>query len=970
MPPEPFSYFDHNQTSRTNGQTVISSCTCPLAYAVEGASYLPTVWISADVLIDLLTCHTWKAAPIAQFAQQIDRSDTLEDSTSLFPESPSFPYTSSRSASRSRRSHHDQGDIKHAAATYRAEIARDWQTQRLDPHIRAHIWAMAQLLPGTAIEIVPQLTSPQLSHQECAAIAEMMHHPIVSCHQETLIAGVFTTWGELFRRRVVEVWSRAGLSYETLAISLELRALPSIQLSGVAEQQGDRLYVAATWGHAAILDTGLIKPDVFQLDLASASPDRRTLGQKFCAYWLSPSQAATPSLKLTPQELSLDHQNQWTLQGDQLQALMRLAHSIRHWHHPALTDGIRIHWSLGELLPRSPQPNHPTDPIIQESDHTGNDTGDYMGEHTGDPGATHDTDELTDELDDRRSVLEEIPVPATGKIALSAIAREDNAQDQEFSESGEFGESGESSESVASPSHLFVHDISPLNSTHTSFWFTEALSQRSPPSPICTAIWHGSGASIGRVTAPAFVFKCSTPNTSNTPVTPPPTRSHPRPGEIWVCHKIPATRLHDLRYAAGVVVEAGSSTSHEVLLARDLGLPIVVGVVGIVDTLNTGDCLEIDANVGDVICYSGSFAAVPRSPQASPPTPRLSTSPLSLETTKPQENTDLSLQFLERSEVQSETRSESPHTIPEPASKLAAWIAVNESQRQTLTQTDGVRYQTDLRVNLSYLDRRLQLDRAWGGIGILRSEMLAFSDGIPLSLNPTPKEQASLHRWLQQQLTLATELCGQRSVFYRVFDRLSPEAALRERGMHLYLEYPLLLDLQLNVLAELHQNGHTQLRLLLPFVRSCAEVEFCWQRLERLGFDRANSPISVWIMAEVPSVLVLLEDYCQMGIAGIVIGTNDLTALLLGLDQENGRNLASLKAAKPALHAAICTLASTTARHGLACQLCYDEIVHDPEALKDFLRAGVTALSVSLDHLPQAEQAIVTIERSQRDSMN
>ena len=812
MPPELFSYFDRNQTFLANGQTVISSYTCPLAHAIQGATSLPTARIHADVLINLLTSYTWNAAPIAQFARQID------------------PDTTPQTATRSRRSHHDQADIKHAAATYRADIARDWQAQRLEPHIRAAIWETAQLLPATttAIEIVPHLASPQLSSQQCAAIAEMMHRPIVPCHQEALMAGVFTAWGELFRRRIAQVWSSAGLSYETLTVSLELRALPSIGMSGFAERHGNDLYIAATWGLASVFDTGLIKPDIFEIDLPSASVRAQTLGQKFCAYSLQPSQTLSSGLTLALDELSLERQSQFALQRDEINALITLARSIQGWQHPALTDGMQFNWSFG--VPFQPLP-------IASNTH-----------------------------------------PTT------------------------------------TPLQLFVHDISPINRARASFWLTETLDQRRRPTPICRAIWHGSGASIGRVTAPAFVFK---PPSETAAATDFPVRSHPEPGDIWVCHKIPATRLHELRHAAGLVIEAGSSTSHEVLLARDLGLPIVVGVVGIVEALNTGDRLEIDANVGDVIYYSDSFPPVQR-PQD--PSPRV-------------------------------RQAEDLSPCPQPKARSASTHPAHADQ-------------TDLRVNLSYLDRSLVIDRAWGGIGILRSEMLAFTAGLTLNPDPTPKEQAALHRWLHQQLMLAIELCDQRSVFYRVFDRLSPNAALCDRGMQLYLERPMLFDLQLKVLADLHHSGKTQLRLLLPFVRNCAELEFCWQRLERLGFDRTNSPIEVWIMAEVPSILLLLDDYCQRGISGIAIGTNDLTALLLGFDHEDGRSTAIAKAAKPTLHAAIRTLAATTASYGLGCQLCYDEIVNEPETLGDFLRAGVTALSVSLDHLPKAEAAIASIQRS------
>ncbi|TAF57429.1 MAG: hypothetical protein EAZ61_01380 [Oscillatoriales cyanobacterium] len=805
---------------------------------MRGAAYLPTALIHDEVLIDLLTSQTWKAASIAQFAQQPLGSSSL-----------------------STPSPRDRADLRQAIATHQAEIAQDWQIHRLGLPARAAIWEMVQLLPSATIEIVPRLASTQLSVDQCAAIVEMMHHPIVPNTETDVIAGIFTAWGELFRSRVARIWSKAQLSCKTLTVSLELRSIPAIQTSGFAELHGDRLYVAAAWGFPQILDTGLIEPDRFDLDLTSASVRAQTLGQKPCGYtW--PSRSTHSSQQgLILQELSRDRQAQFALQLDDLLTLIELVRSIQHWQSPTLAAGLRIDWSFG-----SPLPLNRSDPKAK-------------------PGTR-------------------------GSRPSRSNAFSPNPRD-----------------TPPRSLDLFVHDIAPLHSTRPSFWFAETL-QNQPPQPVCTATWHGSSASGGRVTAPAFVFK---PPAASTPPIETAPRTHPRPGEIWVCTKIPTTHLRDLRHASGLVVEAGSSTSHEILLARDLGLPIVVGVVGIVAALRTGDLLEIDANVGEVMRYTGSLS--------------------------------VSYPGMQRQTNRRETFSPAnPAGFPFPTS-----LGVTEPAPQAALQSPSVAsHQTlevqshiDLRVSLSYLDRNLSLRQAWGGIGILRSEMLAFSEGLELTLNPSSQAQQELHRWLYRHVSLAIELCDQRPMFYRVFDRLTPAAALIDRGMHLYLDRPTLFDLQLNVLTQLYQNGHTQIRLLLPFVRSRAELEFCWQRLQTLGFERQNPLLEVWIMAEVPSVLMLLEDYCQMGIAGIAIGTNDLASLLLGIDREDGRSAAITQAALPALHAAICTLATTARRHGLACQLCYDDIVDDPQTLGNFLRAGVTALSVSIDRLPQAEQALI-----------
>jgi pyruvate,water dikinase len=50
--------------------------------------------------------------------------------------------------------------------------------------------------------------------------------------------------------------------------------------------------------------------------------------------------------------------------------------------------------------------------------------------------------------------------------------------------------------------------------------------------------------------------------------------------------------------AAAIVVERGSVLSHSAVLARELGLPAVVGIPGIVDTLRDGERVRVDGTAG------------------------------------------------------------------------------------------------------------------------------------------------------------------------------------------------------------------------------------------------------------------------------------------------------------------------------------------------------------------------------------
>ena len=74
---------------------------------------------------------------------------------------------------------------------------------------------------------------------------------------------------------------------------------------------------------------------------------------------------------------------------------------------------------------------------------------------------------------------------------------------------------------------------------------------------------------------------------------------------------------------------------------------------------------------------------------------------------------------------------------------------------------------------------------------------------------------------------------------------------------------------------------------MLPFVRTAREVAGLPRARRREPGCSTGPGFELWVMAEVPSVLFQLARYAELGIAGISIGSNDLTQLLLGVDRDS-----------------------------------------------------------------------------------
>ena len=74
---------------------------------------------------------------------------------------------------------------------------------------------------------------------------------------------------------------------------------------------------------------------------------------------------------------------------------------------------------------------------------------------------------------------------------------------------------------------------------------------------------------------------------------------------IWLARDIPFAWLPWLKTAAGIILETSGTTSHAAILARELGIPAIVGALDAREHLTTGDCIRLDATQGAVYRHHG-----------------------------------------------------------------------------------------------------------------------------------------------------------------------------------------------------------------------------------------------------------------------------------------------------------------------------------------------------------------------------
>jgi pyruvate,water dikinase len=157
--------------------------------------------------------------------------------------------------------------------------------------------------------------------------------------------------------------------------------------------------------------------------------------------------------------------------------------------------------------------------------------------------------------------------------------------------------------------------------------------------------------------------------------------------------------------------------------------------------------------------------------------------------------------------------------------------------------------------------------------------------------------------------------------------------------------------------------GLTNLKVMVPFCRTVKEGEKVLSIMEENGLKQGENGLEVYTMVEIPSNVILAEEFAQI-FDGFSIGSNDLTQLTLGIDRDS-EIMGNLfdendKAAKRMISMAIQSARNTTTKIGLCGQAPSDF----PEFAEFLIKEGIDSISFSPDALLKGIENINKAERN------
>jgi pyruvate,water dikinase len=392
-----------------------------------------------------------------------------------------------------------------------------------------------------------------------------------------------------------------------------------------------------------------------------------------------------------------------------------------------------------------------------------------------------------------------------------------------------------------------------------------------------------------------------------------------RDGEVLVTDMTDPDWEPVMKRAAAIVTNRGGRTCHAAIIARELGIPAVVGCGDATQVLKDGRPVTVSCAEGDTgFVYRGVLEA---------------------------EIIDLSLSSMPKSPVKITMNVGNP--------ELAF-----EFQR---LPNEGVGL-----ARLEFIIARM--------IGVHPKAVLAYPD-IPADVRVAVEEHSAgypdpvsfyVNKLAEGIATLGAAFWP-KPVIVRLSDFKSneyssltggsryepreenPMLGFRGAGRYIDPSFRDCFELECRALRRVRDEmGLTNVEIMVPFVRTVDEAERVLKLLGANGLKRGENGLRVIMMCEIPSNAILADQFLQH-FDGFSIGSNDMTQLTLGLDRDSGIIAAQFDERDPAVKQMLHLAIQACRKAGKYVGICGQGPSDHPDLAKWLVEEGIESLSLNPD---------------------
>ncbi len=193
-------------------------------------------------------------------------------------------------------------------------------------------------------------------------------------------------------------------------------------------------------------------------------------------------------------------------------------------------------------------------------------------------------------------------------------------------------------------------------------------------------------------------------------------------------------------------------------------------------------------------------------------------------------------------------------------------------------------------------------------------------------------------------------------------DEENPMLGFRGAARYLSADFAEAFEMECQAMKRVRNDmGLTNVEIMVPFVRTLGQAEKVIGLLGKNGLKRGENGLRVIMMCEVPSNAILAEQFLEH-FDGFSIGSNDLTQLTLGLDRDSGMELlaADFDERDPALQALLTKVISTCLAKGKYVGICGQGPSDHPDFAEWLMKQGIESISLNPDSVIDTWQKLAT----------
>lgn len=385
-------------------------------------------------------------------------------------------------------------------------------------------------------------------------------------------------------------------------------------------------------------------------------------------------------------------------------------------------------------------------------------------------------------------------------------------------------------------------------------------------------------------------------------------------GDILVTVMTTPDMVPAMKRADGIITDEGGVTCHAAIVSRELGIPCVVGTGDGSKILKENSVVTLDGSKGFV--YEGKL----------------------------------------KTDKKDSTANGSTATV---------------------IQNQSILTVTEVKVNVSMPEAAKKASETGAdGVGLLRTEHMMLALGVHPKKFIIEGREEELVKALVENILKVADAFYPKTVWYRTLDAPTDEfksldggenepyehnPMLGWRGIRRELDEPEILKAEFKAIKKLHEEGYTNIGVMLPLVQHPDELKEAKKIAREVGL-KPQKNIEWGIMVETPGAALTIEDFIAEGIDFVSFGTNDLTQYTLAIDRNN-ENVAGLYSERhPAVMKLIAMVIKECNKAGVKTSIC-GQAGSMPDIVEQLVELGITSVSANTDAVATVREVVARVEK-------